>query len=63
MSLAEKILAAWDKTMETGDTEHLSEFLSDDFVFINNVLEHPKIWWIWDEALKRYELTKQKTIK
>ena len=39
MSLAEKILAAWDKTMETGDTEHLSEFLSDDFVFINNVDE------------------------
>ena len=39
MSLAEKILAAWDKTMETGDAEHLSEFLSDDFVFINNVDE------------------------
>ena len=28
-----------------------------------NVLDHPKVWRIWDEALKRYELTKQKTIK
>ena len=39
MGLAEKILAAWDKTMETGDAEHLSKFLSDDFVFINNIDE------------------------
>ena len=39
MSLAEKIMTAWDKTMETGDAEHLSQFLSDDFVFINNVDE------------------------
>ena len=37
MSLAEKIMTAWDKTMETGDAEHLSQFLSDDFVFINIV--------------------------
>ena len=37
--------------------------LSKECEIINNVLEHPKIWWIWDEALKRYELTKQKTIK
>jgi hypothetical protein len=39
MSLAEKIMTAWDKTMETGDAEHLSQFLSDDFVFINNADE------------------------
>ena len=39
MSLAEKIMTAWNKTMETGDAEHLSQFLSDDFVFINNVDE------------------------
>tara|TARA_A100001015_G_scaffold278442_1_gene338641 strand:- start:8 stop:220 length:213 start_codon:yes stop_codon:yes gene_type:complete len=39
MSLAEKILTAWDKTMETGDAEHLSEFLSDDLVLINNADE------------------------
>ena len=48
MGLAEKILAAWDKTMETGDAERLSEFLSDDFVFINNVDEEKiieqKLW-------------------
>ena len=39
MCLAEIIMTAWDKTMETGDAEHLSQFLSDDFVFINNVDE------------------------
>ena len=37
--------------------------LSKEFEITNNVLEHPKVWRIWDEALKRYELTKQKTIK
>ena len=39
MSLAEIIMTAWDKTMETGDAKHLIPFLSDDFVFINNVDE------------------------
>ena len=37
--------------------------LSKDFEITNNVLEHPKVWRIWDEALIRYELTKQKAIK
>ena len=37
--------------------------LSKEFEITNNVLEHPKVWRIWDEALKRYELTKQKTLK
>ena len=36
--------------------------LSKEFEITNNVLEHPKVWRIWDEALKRYELTKQKII-
>ena len=36
--------------------------LSREFEITNNVLEHPKVWRIWDEALKRYELTKQKII-
>ena len=47
MSLAEKIMTAWDKTMETGDAEHLSQLLSDDFVFINNADEEiieQKFW-------------------
>ena len=39
MSLAEQILTAWDKTMETGDANYLSEFLADDFVFTNTVNE------------------------
>ena len=29
--------------------------LSKEFEITNNVLEHPKAWRIWDEALKRYE--------
>jgi hypothetical protein len=37
--------------------------LSKEFEITNNVLEHPKVWRIWDEALKRYERIKQKTIK
>ena len=37
--------------------------LSKEFEITNNVLEHPKVWRIWDEALKRYELNKQKIIK
>ena len=37
--------------------------LSKEFEITNNVLEHPKVWCIWDEALKRYELKKQKIIK
>ena len=37
--------------------------LSKEFEITNNVLEHPKVWRIWDEALKRYEVTKQKIIK
>jgi len=37
--------------------------LSREFEITNNVLGHPKVWRIWDEALKRYKLTKQKTIK
>ena len=37
--------------------------LSKEFEITNNVLEHSKVWRIWDEALKRYELTKQKIIK
>ena len=39
MSLAEQILTAWDKTMETGDANYLSKFLADDFVFTNTVNE------------------------
>ena len=37
--------------------------LSKEFEITNIVLEHPKVWRIWDEALKRYELTNQKTLK
>ena len=37
--------------------------LSEEFEITNNVLEHTKVWRIWDEALKKHELTKQKTIK
>ena len=37
--------------------------LSKDFEITNNVLEHPKVWRIWDEALRRYELNRQKIIK
>ena len=37
--------------------------LSREFEITNNVLEHPKVWRIWDEALKRYEVTRQKIIK
>ena len=37
--------------------------LSKEFEITNNVLEHPKVWRIWDEALKRYERIKQTTIK
>ena len=37
--------------------------LSKEFEITNNALEHPKVWRIWDEALKRYERIKQKTIK
>ena len=37
--------------------------LSKEFEITNNVSEHPKVWRIWDEALKRYELTTQKIIK
>ena len=37
--------------------------LSKEFEITNNVLEHPKVWRIWSEALKRYERIKQKTIK
>lgn len=37
--------------------------LSKEFEITNNVLEHPKVWRIWDEALKRYELNRQKMIK
>ena len=29
--------------------------LSKEFEITNNVLEHPKAWRIWDDALKRYE--------
>ena len=37
--------------------------LSKEFEITSNVFEHPKVWRIWNEALKRYELTKQKTLK
>ena len=37
--------------------------LNKEFEITNNVLEHPKVWRIWDEALKRYEVTRQKIIK
>ena len=37
--------------------------LSKEFEITNNVLEHPKVWSMWDEALKRYELNRQKKIK
>ena len=37
--------------------------LSKEFEITNNVLEHPKVWRIWDEALKRFKLNKQKIIK
>ena len=37
--------------------------LSKEFEITNNVLEHPKVWSMWDEALKRYELNRQKIIK
>jgi hypothetical protein len=37
--------------------------LTKEFDIINNVLEHPKIWRIWDEALKICELNKEKIIK
>ena len=37
--------------------------LSREFEITNNVLEHPKVWRIWDEALKRFKLNKQKIIK
>ena len=33
--------------------------LSKDFDITNNVLEHPKAWRIWDEALKRYGTMKR----
>ena len=32
--------------------------LSKKFEITDNVLEHPKVWRIWDEALKRYENVK-----
>jgi len=33
MIKAERVLTAWDKTLETRDFSHLSVFLSDDFRF------------------------------
>ena len=36
MTLVETILQAWDKTMETKDSEHLGAYLADDFEFMDS---------------------------
>lgn len=37
--------------------------LNQGFKITCNALDHPKIWGVWDEALKRFKLNKQKTIE
>ncbi len=37
--------------------------LSKEFKVTNNVLEHPKVWRIWHEALKRYQTMKLQNLK
>ena len=37
-----------------------SVWIEKQFKISKNLLEDPKVWRIWDEALKRYELNKTK---
>jgi len=37
-----------------------SVWIEKQFEITKNVLENPKVWRIWGEALKRYELNKTK---
>ena len=67
MIKAERVLTAWDKTLETRDFSHLSVFLSDDFQFEDTTgevedLATTKSWCILGEIrIKNFKIILDKT--
>ena len=65
MTIAEKVLTAWDKTLETRDFSHLSVFLSDDFQFEDTTgevedLTTTKSWCILGEIrIKNFKIIRE----
>jgi hypothetical protein len=65
MIIAEKVLTAWDKTLETRDFSHLSVFLSDDFQFEDTTgevedLATTKSWCILGEIrIKKFKIIRE----
>ena len=65
MIKAERVLTAWDKTLETRDFSHLSVFLSDDFQFEDTTgevedLVTTKSWCILGEIrIKNFKIIRE----
>jgi hypothetical protein len=65
MIIAEKVLTAWDKTLETRDFSHLSVSLSDDFQFEDTTgevedLATTKSWCILGEIrIKKFKIIRE----
>ena len=65
MIKAERVLTAWDKTLETRDFSHVSVFLSDDFQFEDTTgevedLATTKSWCILGEIrIKNFKIIRE----